>query len=79
MKYLCTLLMLLGASTATTYKPMTQSIAKQLAQTEAGTSHTCAYSIERIKAGPANYTDIIGSGIMFTDPTFLPDVEMLRW
>jgi hypothetical protein len=32
-----------------------------------------------VKAGPANYKSIIGSGQKYTDSTFGPDSEMLRW
>jgi hypothetical protein len=33
-----------------------------LAQLTTGTSHNCQYAINRIKAGPANFNTIVGSG-----------------
>jgi hypothetical protein len=43
------------------------------------TSHNCQYSINRIKAGPANFNTIIGSGNKYTDATFPASSEMIRW
>jgi hypothetical protein len=33
-----------------------------MAEVDAQTSHSCQYAINRIKAGPADFTTIIGSG-----------------
>ena len=50
-----------------------------LAQLETGASHTCQHSINRINAGPANFNSIIGSGNKYTDSSFAPNSEMIRW
>ena len=42
-------------------------------------SHTCQYSINRIKAGAADYKSIIGSGNKYTDNSFPANSEMISW
>lgn len=43
------------------------------------TTHSCPLAINRIKAGPANFNTIIGSGSAFTDATFTPSADAVRW
>lgn len=46
---------------------------------EAGASHTCTFAIDRINNGYANFKSITGSGQKYTDSSFAPDSEMIRW
>jgi len=61
-----TLLLLLGSALGarvTQNRLGERSHNLNFAELEAGeTSHTCQYAINRVKAGPANYKTIVGSG-----------------
>ena len=60
---------------------MRNKLDKNLAQAETDSTaiHSCQFSINRIKAGPADYRAILGSGVKYTDTSFAPDSEMIRW
>jgi hypothetical protein len=44
-----------------------------------GTTHTCAFAINRVNAGPADYKTIIATGAKYTDTAFSANSEMIRW
>lgn len=79
MKSLLTFACLYGAATAAQFKNRAQSTIGSLAETLVGTSHSCSFSIDRINAGPADYKSIIAAGTPYTDSSFGPDAEMVRW
>jgi hypothetical protein len=79
-----TLLLLLGASqqvrvSQSRLGKMNNNLEFAEVSSEAGTTHTCQYAINRIKAGPANFNTIVGSGQAYSDATFPSGYEMLRW
>ena len=75
MKSMFAVLMLLGITTGIKQSHRGSKLIDNLSETKAGISHTCDYSIKRIKAGPADYKTIVGSKIKFTDSSFPPDLD----
>lgn len=75
------LLFLLGATNAVKLpQRLNKPINLDFAETGAEqTAHSCQFAVNRIKAGPSNYKSIIGSGKSFTDVSFPPNSEMVRW
>ena len=69
-------LLLLGITTNGT-KLKERMRASDSLSLEAGVTHTCQHSINRLNAGPANFTSIIGKGVKYTDPTFTPDRDSI--
>lgn len=52
------------------------------AQSEAAVqqdSHNCNSNVDRLKSGPKDWTQIEGSGLLFTDRSFPADETMLSW
>lgn len=72
--------LLLGASSAANLKHRLQSpAARNFAEAQAGTAHTCQYAINRVNSESANYTAIVNAGAVWTDPSFPATSEMIRW
>ena len=77
-------LLLLGVTFTHGLKSQTllrNKMAKNYAEAEADSNiaHSCQFSINRIKAGPADYKTILGSGVKYTDTSFPANSEMIRW
>ena len=49
------------------------------ARAQASETHSCNFSIDRVKKGAADYKGIIGGGSSYQDPDFGPEASSIFW
>lgn len=54
-------------------------LAQEQARAQASETHSCSFSIDRVKEGAADYKGIIGSGTSYQDPDFGPEASSIFW